>query len=78
MVLKFDIEKAIQAAAYLIRKTGESDSMFYVVKKLYYADRTALITWGNSITGDRLASLEKGPGVSGIYNLITGKGSPAD
>jgi uncharacterized phage-associated protein len=49
--------------------------MFVLVKKLYYADRTALIMWGNSITGDELASLKKGPIVSGIYNLLKGQGS---
>jgi len=48
--------------------------MFYLVKELYYADRTALIKWGKPITGDSFASLEKGPIVSEIYDLLKNNG----
>lgn len=78
MLLDFDIDKAIAATAHMIEHKGGSDDMFRLIKKLYYADRTALIQWGKSITGDKLASLEKGPIVSGIYNLMKGKGSTPD
>jgi len=76
MLLDFNIDKAIAATAYLIERQGGADSMFYVLKKLYYADRTALISWGAPITGDEFASLRKGPVVSGIYDLMKGKGVP--
>lgn len=75
MLLDFDIKKAIAAAAYLIERNGGTEDMFVLLKKLYYADRSALISWGRSITGDELASLEKGPVVSGIYDLLKGKGT---
>jgi hypothetical protein len=78
MLLDFDIDKAISATGYLLEREGGSADMFPLVKKLYYADRSALIEWGQSITGDRLASLEKGPIVSGIYNLLKGKGDEED
>jgi Antitoxin SocA-like, Panacea domain len=78
MMLKFNIDKAIAATAYLIEHEGGSDDMFPLIKKLYFADRTALIHWGNSITGDALASLEKGPIVSRIYDLLKGKGAERD
>jgi uncharacterized phage-associated protein len=78
MLLDFDIKKAIAATAFLIEREGGSDSMFVLVKKLYWADRMALIQWGKSITGDSLASLDKGPIVSGIYNLFKGQGSETD
>ncbi len=78
MLLNFDINKAIAATAYLIERKGGSDDMFCVIKKLYLADRTALIRWGNSITGDRLASMKQGPIVSGIYDLLKGKGKQDD
>lgn len=74
MLLNFDIDKAIAATAYVIERDGGKSNMFPLIKKLYYADRSALIAWGNSITGDSLASLEKGPIVSTIYDLIKGKG----
>ncbi len=70
MVLEFNIKKAIAAAAYLIERSGGSQNMFVLIKMLYYADRTALINWGNSITGDSFASLAKGPIVSDIYNFL--------
>lgn len=62
----------------MIEHEGGSDDMFRLIKKLYYADRTALIQWGKSITGDKLVSLEKGPIVSGIYNLMKGEGPEPD
>jgi hypothetical protein len=74
MLLDFDIKKAIAAAAYLIQRGGGTEDMFYLVKELYCADRTALIMWGKPITGDSFASLEKGPIVSEIYDLLKGKG----
>jgi uncharacterized phage-associated protein len=78
MLLNFNIDKAIAAASYLLERQGGKDSMFILLKKLYYADRTALIRWGAPITGDKLASLEKGPVVSGIYNLLKGIGTQKD
>jgi hypothetical protein len=78
MMLDFKIDKAIAATAYLIERKGGADDMFPLIKKIYYADRSALIRWGNSITGDSFASLEKGPIVSGIYDLMKGKGDEKD
>jgi hypothetical protein len=78
MLLDFDIDKAIAATAYLIEGKGGADDMFCLVKKLYFADRTALIRWGKPVTGDKLASLAKGPIVSGIYDLLKGDGPEED
>jgi Protein of unknown function (DUF4065) len=78
MLLDFDINKAIAATAYLIEHAGGAADMFPLIKKLYLADRTALISWGKSVTGDSFASLEKGPIVSGIYNLLKGQGDLED
>jgi hypothetical protein len=75
MLLDFNIDKSICATGYLIERAGGCEDMFMLLKKVYFADRSALIGWGQSITGDRLASLEKGPVVSGIYNLLKGAGT---
>lgn len=77
MLLDFDIKKAIAATTYLISRKGGSEHMFVLIKKLYWADRNALIKWGKSITGDSLASMDKGPIVSTIYDLLKGKGDEA-
>ncbi len=75
MLLDFDIKKAIAAAAYLIEQQGGKESMFVLIKKLYYADRSALLQWGKTITGDSFASMDQGPVVVTIYDLFKGKGS---
>jgi hypothetical protein len=54
MLLDFDIDKAIAATAYLIERGGGTADMLPLIKKLYIADRMALIQWGKSITGDKL------------------------
>lgn len=78
MLLDFDIEKAIAATAHVIERHGGTDDMFPLIKKIYFADRTALIRWAKPITGDSFASLQKGPIVSGIYNLMKGQGDFGD
>src|SRR6266700_7254557 len=78
MLLDFNLTKAIAATAFLIEREGGTGDLFYLVKELYYADRTALILWGKSITGDSLASMGKGPIVSGIYDLLKGRGDEQD
>jgi hypothetical protein len=75
MRLNFNIDKAIATAAYLIDREGGEIDMFPLIKKLYYSDRSALVAWGDSVTGDSFASLEKGPIVSTIYNLMKGTGT---
>ncbi len=73
MKLRLDIDKAIAATAYLIQKAGGRYDVFVLLKTLCWADRTALIRHGRTITGDKLVSMDKGPVVSGIYDLIKGK-----
>lgn len=75
MLLNFDIQKAIAATAYLVEREGGVENMYTLLKKLYYADRIALINWGKSITGDKLVSMDKGPIVSKIYDLLKDKGT---
>lgn len=75
MLLNFDIQKAIAAAAYLIERQGGTEDMYTLLKKLYYADRIALTKWGKPITGDKLVSMDKGPIVSKIYDLLKDKGT---
>jgi len=47
--------------------------MLKVIKMLYIADRRALVGWHRPITGDKFCSLENGPIVSRIYDLIKGQ-----
>lgn len=69
----FDIRKAVAATGYLCELNGGSIDMLKCIKMLYIADRKALVEWHRPITGDTFWSLENGPIVSRIYDLIRGK-----
>jgi len=70
---RFDIDKAIAAAAYLIQKAGGRYDVFVLLKTIAWAERNAIISHGRTITGDKLVSMDKGPVLSCIYDLIKGK-----
>ena len=47
-----------------------------LIKLMYLADREALKRWGHSITGDRYISMDKGPVLSNVLNLIHDERNP--
>jgi uncharacterized phage-associated protein len=71
MSLQFDERKATEAASLFLVLRG-SKRMHYMklIKLLYLADREALLRWGAPITTDTYVSMDHGPVVSRIYNLI--------
>jgi uncharacterized phage-associated protein len=69
--MPFNQEKATASAAFLLRLRGGQMSYLKLIKLLYLADREALNRWGFNITTDRYVSMEHGPVVSNIYNLVT-------
>lgn len=71
MSLRFDEAKAAQTAAYILSLRGGRIHYFKLIKLLYLVDRAALLRWGVPVTTDRYASMNDGPVVSNIYNLIT-------
>ncbi|MBZ5584108.1 MAG: SocA family protein [Acidobacteriia bacterium] len=76
MTLLFNEAKATQAAARLLTLRGGLMSYVKLIKLLYLADREALIRWGRPITTDRHVSLDNGPVVSRIYDLIRDEPPP--
>ncbi len=68
----FKFDKAIQAAAYLLRREHPRQQMNYMrlLKMLYIADRESIRQTGCPITGDRVVAMKQGPVLSGVYNLI--------
>lgn len=76
MKLLFNEAKATQAAARLLRLRGGRMSYNKLVKLLYLADREVLIRWGRPITTDHYLSLDDGPVVSRIYDLIRNEPLP--
>ena len=73
--VSFDMEKTIAALAFLARRQGAKLDMFLSIKRLYAADRHALGSWGKTITGDKMVSMDKGPVLSTVYSLFKGNGT---
>jgi uncharacterized phage-associated protein len=64
----FDWRKAISAVSYLANETGES--LYFVLKMLYLADKAHLDQYGRFISGDWYVAMSKGPVPSETYALL--------
>ena len=73
----FNIRKASQAAAYMVKLHGGHLNLMSLLKLLYLADRLALLETGYTITGDRMVSMPNGPVLSRIYDFAKW-GKPKD
>ncbi|MEG5137656.1 MULTISPECIES: Panacea domain-containing protein [unclassified Microcoleus] len=73
---RFHPEKAIEAAAVFLKLHGKPMKYLGLLKMLYIADRISLQRIEQPITGDRYVSMNYGPVLSGVYDLI--KGNPID
>ena len=73
---RFHPEKAVEAAAVLLKLHGKPMKYLGLLKMLYIADRVALKRMEQPITGDHYVSMDYGPVLSGVYDLI--KGKPVD
>lgn len=72
MFLKFNIEKAIQAAGVLMREEGKTMTRLRLLKLLLIADRQNLRDTGRPILGSRIVAMDNGPLHSDVYDLIKG------
>ncbi|NET09871.1 MAG: SocA family protein [Symploca sp. SIO2B6] len=75
MEIKFQFypEKAVEAAAVLLRLHGKPMKYLGLLKMLYIADRVALKQMDQPITGDSYVSMDYGPVPSNVYDLIKQK-----
>jgi len=76
MVLRFNERRATEAAARLLKLRGGRMSYLKLIKMLYFLDREALLRWGRPVTTDRYVSMDNGPVVSRIYDLIREEPAP--
>jgi uncharacterized phage-associated protein len=67
---RFHPEKAVEAAAILLKLHGKPMKYLGLLKMLYIADRVALQRMEQPITGDHYVSMDYGPVLSGVYDLI--------
>jgi len=76
MVLRFNERRATEAAARFLKLRGGRMSYLKLIKMLYLLDREALLRWGRPITTDRYVSMDNGPVVSRIYDLMREEAAP--
>lgn len=66
----FDERKAAAAAAYLLSLEGKRMSYMRLLKLLYLAERQSLATLRRPMIGDTPYSMDQGPVLSRVYDLI--------
>jgi len=67
----FNFDKALQAAAYLLRRERSREMNYMrLIKVLYMADRESIRLTGHLITGGRISAMKQGPVLSGVLDLI--------
>ncbi len=76
MMLRFNERRATEAAAKFLKLRGGRMSYLKLIKLLYLLDREALLRWGRPVTTDRYVSMDNGPVVSRIYDLIREEPAP--
>lgn len=62
--------KTVQAAAFLLKLHKRPMEYMKLIKLLYMSDRFALGSMDDTITGDRYFSMDYGPVLSKVYDLI--------
>ena len=73
--LKFNEQKATQAVALLILLSDGSRGYKALQKLIYTVERESLVRWGTSLTSDTYASMDNGPILSTILDLMRGRAS---
>jgi uncharacterized phage-associated protein len=68
--MRFNESKATEAAALILKLRGGQMSYMKLIKLLYIVDREALWRWGRPVTTDRYVSMDRGPVLSHILDLI--------
>jgi len=66
----FEEQRAVQAAALLMRSAGGRMNYTKLLKLLYLADRRSLLETGQPITGSSFVSMAAGPVLSEVYECI--------
>lgn len=70
MPFQFNEQKIVEAASILLECAGGKMNYMLLLKLLYIADRHAFRDWERPITYDRYVSMDRGPVLSGTYDLI--------
>lgn len=72
---EFNENKATEAAGLLLNLKGGRADYLWLIKMLYYIDREAINRWERPVTYDYYNSMDFGPVLMSVYNLILGRRS---
>jgi uncharacterized phage-associated protein len=72
MLIRMEILKVTQAAAFLLKKHQGFMTRKRILKLLYIADRELILSSRRPLTGDRPVAMDHGPVLSHTYNLLKG------
>jgi uncharacterized phage-associated protein len=75
MESRFDFEKSLQAAAYLLHLEEGRMPYSRLLKLMYIAERELLAQTAAPLSGDSYRASEDGPVLNRVLDLIKGKGS---
>jgi len=70
MEFKYQPEKTVEAAGLFLKLHSKPMEYMKLIKLLYMADRVALDCMYETISGDKYYSMDYGPILSRVYNLI--------
>ena len=75
LAFHFRFDKALQATGLFLQLNGGRMEYLKLLKLLYLADRECLAEEGDTITGDSVRAMRKGPVLFTVYNLIKDRDS---
>ncbi|MCX7013880.1 MAG: Panacea domain-containing protein [Candidatus Sumerlaeota bacterium] len=81
MQFKLAPDKAAAVAVLFIKKTGvQGKKIKYMklLKLMYFLDRMALLRWGHPIVGGQYVSMDYGPVLSEVLDMIKRRGSSSE
>jgi uncharacterized phage-associated protein len=68
----FDEKRTAQAAAFLLNRAGGQLHVLTLMKLMYLSERESLRKYGDTITGDSFVSMQNGPVLSMMLNMLNG------
>jgi uncharacterized phage-associated protein len=72
----FRFDKTLQAAGMFLQLNGGRMEYMKLLKLLYIADRECLAIEGDTITGDNVRAMRRGPVLTTVYGLIKKEDDP--
>jgi uncharacterized phage-associated protein len=78
MLIRMDILKVTQAAAFILKRHNGFITRKRLLKLLYIADRELIQQTRRPITGDRPVAMDHGPVLSHTYDLLKGAAAGAE